>query len=153
MKKLILSVLIGFCIGSTSSYAGNWFTDALNWIQANGEASMGVGIPLGKFKADAIKPTAVQHLTLCRYEYVGIEWSPGIEASQYLNGDPLVGVGVGVSWKLLKVGQLSDLRFPLFRAFSELRGTISLTLGADDLFDGKVNGRSAMLCASLGWKF
>lgn len=141
---------------------GNWLVDGVrgvaSYISNHGEQRAGVGGTMEALSDGEVDAVLIQQISLPPFETHLKAWTLehhlGLVHTTCFSGERNhEGVGLGISWKLLKIKPVEGVSLPTVNDLSELRLGASISPDVDKLVDGDFGRRWTVVAVTFGWAF
>lgn len=128
------------------------------YIADNGEQRAGVG---GTFEALAdgeFDAVLIQQISLPPLKTAFSKWTlehrlGGVHTTCFSGEKNHEGIGLGVSWKLVKLPLVDGVSLPTIRELSELKLGLSVSVDVDEAIDGRFARDTTVAAVTFGWEF
>lgn len=128
------------------------------YIADNGEQRAGVG---GTFEALAdgeFDAVLIQQISLPPLKTAFSKWTlehrlGGVHTTCFSGEKNHEGIGLGVSWKLVKLPLVDGVSLPTIRELSELKLGLSVSVDVDEAIDLRFARDTTVAAVTFGWEF
>lgn len=170
MKNKIIKVLtVGFFMAMMSPLVmgqeepqTNPFTSALRsfsiYLADNGEQRAGVGGTFEALSNGEFDAVLIQQISLPPYKTPFNQWTlehriGAVHTTCFSGEKNHEGIGIGVSWKLVKLPVVRDISLPTIRELSEIRAGLSVSVDVDEAIKGNFAKDATVAAVTFGWAF
>ena len=147
---------------TAAALPGNWFVDgfkaASSYLGTYGEQRAGVGGTIASLKDGEFDAVLIQQVSLppltTNLKGWKLEHSFGLVHTTTFSGEQNhEGVGLGISWRLLKIKPVAGVSLPTIGDLSELRLGLSISSDVDKAIDRIFGSRWTVCAVTAGWSF
>lgn len=129
-----------------------------SYVTTYGEQRAGIGGTIETLEDGEIDTVLIQQVSLPPFQLGLKSWtletSLGIVHTTCFSGEKAhEGVGVGVSWRLVKIALITGVALPSISDLSEIRFGVSISVDADDAYKGRINRDATVIAGTLGFSF
>lgn len=147
---------------AATTMPGNWFVEGFKavsgYIAEYGEQRAGVGGTLDALSRGEFDTVLIQQISLppltTNLKGWELQHSLGAVHTTTFSGERMhEGIGLGISWRLIKIKPVAGVSLPTIGDLSELRLGLSISPDVDKAIDGKFGSRWTVCAITAGWGF